>query len=182
MEQGFLEAVEIYLNINKNTFNATFSGSISSTKKTINEETFYPNYHQLAKIYLFVEKKVKQNWSLSILWAITSGRPANFFSSRVYFIKSPNGKPNEFEMSIPKNYFWYPLFHRLDIKLKQMISFKNINGSINFNILNLYNRNNVLFYKSFKSEYNWDDHSYDFQLISQRGIPFLPTLSLELNF
>lgn len=151
----------------------------NDTRKTTDGETFYPNYYQEFKGSALFSHQFNSKWTIDLAWNITSGRPANLATCRVYTKVWSTSQVYEFEKPLPKNFFQYPTFHRLDLKVVRSFKRKQTSGKVFFQIINVYNHSNVLYYSGFESYrvHTW----YQYRLLKQNGFPFLPTIGIEWN-
>lgn len=151
----------------------------NNTRKTTAGETFYPNYYQEFKGSALFSRQLNSKWMIDLVWNISSGRPSNLATCRVYTKVWSTSQVYEFEKPLPKNFFWYPTFHRLDLKLVRSFQRQKTSGKVYFQIINVYNRSNILYYSGYESYrvHTW----YQYRLIKQNGFPFLPTIGIEWN-
>ncbi len=169
----------------------------SITEKTQGGERFYPNYDQRHKINLRAGIQLKRNWMLNVNWSFTTGRPGNLATNLAYSADISGDdtgvfiQPIPFVLELPKNVFRYPAFHRLDISLTKTWSLRKGLFSGYFQILNLYNRANVVYYEDIKEEYkevpdpDLPGHTITKPVYTSRqfnGFPFFPTIGISYAF
>jgi len=177
----------------------------SVIQKTQDGETFYPNYDQRHKLNWQMKGKLGRGWSLSAVWIFSTGRPANLATSLAYsgfgyqsWNESEIGEDNEpyFDvlpvvLDLPKNVFRYPAFHRLDISLFKKWQVRGGILSTYIQILNIYNRKNVVFYKDIKEKRKEipDPDRPGYNIIKRifvaenfNGFPFFPTIGITYEF
>jgi len=177
------------MNVFKNLY-AKFIYCYSVTEKDVNSEHFYPNYDQRNRIVTRLTLKMKRNFSFNVVWNYSSGRPANLVNSVVYI--GDSGSLPSFLLDMPKNSFWYPDYHRLDIGIKKTWQLYHTNLTISLDVINVYNRRNVVYYKNMEISYQYGiyvegeiskiDHIESHDVESFDGFPLLPILGVQYEF
>ena len=94
-------------------------------------------------------------------------------------------------IDMPKNVIKYPMFHRLDISLNRTWQVKSGKLTLYLQILNIYNRHNVVYYSDLiENEKKTADPNNPGRIIKTRsyaaksfnGIPFFPSIGLTYEF
>ncbi len=198
---------ELMLSFSLNkSFSTQLSYGYSVTQKTQDGETFYPNYDQRHKINWQTDIKLGHGWNLNAIWTLSAGHPANLVTSMAYsgfdyqswYYESEIGEDREPDFNVlpivldlPKNVFRYPAFHRFDISLTKKWLFRKGILSTYIQILNVYNRKNVVFYEDIKEETkDIPDPDRPGYVITKRkfvaenfnGFPFFPTIGGTYEF
>ncbi len=173
--------------------------SYADNQKTIGDVTFYPNYdirHNLKMSSLY---NMNEKHSFSLSWTLNTGRPANLYLSRAE-TAIPSGSSIQdswvetlpLMMITPMNFLRYPTFHRMDMRYSRHFKYKSGSGEIYLNIINLYNRQNVLYYD--RIEYNdkevpylLDGETYyrktrEYVANPKNGFPLLPIVGVDYAF
>ncbi len=184
--RGESYGLEASLHYNYNFCSIDVNYTLSKTIYSLEgNETYYPAFHRLNKLDISVFFNRGGKWNFGMHWVYASGRPftgsLGFYSVQDYCdwnYYSTEKIQSVFKYTDPQfkvyystiNQMRYPAYHRLDLHFEYLISKKN---KIYLDILNVYNRRNVLYY-----EY---DIYHKKQKIT-RMMPFLPSLGLSLNF
>ncbi len=162
-----------------------FLYSFTVTRKTAEYETFYPNYDQRHRVVSQLIYSLPKNFQINVIWNFSTGRPANLYDSKVY--TGDTSSDPYFLIETPKNSFWYPSYHRLDVGLEKKWFFNRGQLSLTLNVLNLYNRKNVIYYQDLDVdiEYPIDPSEpgiYYFKVEPFNGIPFLPVIGVRYEY
>jgi len=163
-------------------FNTSLFFSWSKTRKSVLGESYYPNYDQRYKGTLIVNKKLSSKWSADLSWSVSAGRYANLYDSPVYINFHAQACDNRYRFLLPKNYFRYPVFHRMDLKISRAFHNKLGKGNLYLQIINIYNRMNVVYYTGLIDKYNRKEQKYEYNVKYLQGFPILPTVGMELKF
>jgi hypothetical protein len=162
-----------------------FLYSFAVTRKTVDNEIFYPNYDQRHRIVSQVIYNFPKNYQVNVIWNFSTGRPANLYDSKAY--TGDTGSDPYFLLETPKNSFWYPSYHRLDVGFEKKWFFNRGQLSLTLNILNLYNRKNVIYYQDLDVEIEYpidpsEPGIYYFKVKPFNGIPFLPVIGVNYEY
>jgi len=162
-----------------------FLYSFAVTRKTAENETFYPNYDQRHRIVSQLIYSLPKNFQVNVIWNFSTGRPANLYDSKVY--TGDTSSEPYFLLETPKNSFWYPSYHRLDVGFEKKWFFNRGQLSLTLNILNLYNRKNVIYYQDLDVEIEYpidptEPGTYYFKVEPFNGIPFLPVIGVRYEY
>lgn len=151
------------------------------------EITYAPVFDRRLDLDLVVSTLLPRRWELGARFNFGSGlpytRPAGNYLYYDYLLigggrRELSNQPDSAEVAVllgPRNHERYPAYHRLDLSLKKTIIYRWGQMMPYLEILNLYNRKNVLFYFF---EYNRNPPV-------RSGVsmfPVLPTVGLELVF
>lgn len=144
-----------------------------------------PIFDRRVELDLVLRYDLPRGWESGLRWNFGSGLPytraLGSFKYHEYGINSGQRRPFEQDTSevavllARRNSSRFPPYHRLDVSFRR--TFEKSWGRLtpHLDILNLYNRKNVLFYY-----YNYND------VPATRGgtsmFPFLPTVGLEVTF
>lgn len=190
--EGYSKGVEISI-YKLPILNSWFSLMLtfSDFKKYQYGESYYPNYYQPIKLNLLINKEILKNTQINFNWSYSTGRYANLYSmpsyTRIYYTQNTQSStPVEYELPMPMNLFQYPPFHRLDIKVSRKLNCRNSKIKVYLQVLNVYNRENILYYNDLGIKYKNTDSSDNviksYYIKGVNGIPFLPTIGAEISF
>lgn len=172
------------INLTSN-LSSKFLYSFAVTQKTVDKEKFYPNYDQRHRIVSQLIYSLSKNFQVNVIWNFSTGRPANLYDSKVY--TGDTGSDPYFLLETPKNSFWYPPYHRLDIGIEKKWFFNRGQLFLTLNILNLYNRKNVIYYQDLDVEIEYpidpsESGIYYFKVEPFNGIPFLSVIGVRYEY
>ncbi len=199
--EGNSKGLELSINhASTNNFLLRLDYGYTIMQKTQSGETFYPNYDQRHELYTQANTNIGRGWFFGALWTFSTGRPANLAASPAY-IGNLDVNIDEFGnlyiqpwptiLNLPKNVFRYPSFHRLDISLSKQWQFKHSTLDLDFQVINLYNRNNVVYYEDIREETEKipDPDNPLYNIFKQKivveafnGFPFFPTIEVSYEF
>ena len=154
------------------------------------EIEFPPIFDRRVDVDVVLNHEFWDSAQVGLRWNFGTGLPfteaVGVFSSFGHQVSNGALRPDERGNTVflgPKNGERYPVRHRLDVSIRK--EFKNILGAgyitPYINVLNVYDRRNVLFYF-----YTYEDStSVDTTKWTRRGFsmfPILPTLGFEMSF
>lgn len=154
---------------------ARLSYSFSDVQHTVSNYNYKPKYNIKHAVSFLLDLNLGSGWRTGITWLYSSGRP--FTKSVGYYDKADI--TNFADDNLFSTYYQYlildeknkgvlPDYHRMDLNLNKKLKIGNINCSLDFNILNLYNRANIFYYKRKTGE-------------RVNMLPFLPSLNLKVE-
>ncbi len=173
----------------KENIHARFLYCYSITEKEDDTERFYPNYDIRHRVVSQLTLRTKKNYSFDIIWNFSSGRPANLTNIPTY-IGDTSDLPS-FLLEMPKNSFRYPAFHRLDIGIEKRRKLRHGLLKYRLDIINVYWRKNVVYYKDIDIQYEYDPFDSDspyyqrlknFDVIQFNGFPLFPVIGVNYEF
>jgi ferric enterobactin receptor len=138
-----------------------------------NNRPFYALHDQLHEFKLVASYDIG-NWSLATNFVFGSGKafsePEGFYSLNML-----DGEALQYTSTGEKNGSRLPAYHRLDISVHHRFTMGKANADIGISLFNLYNRNNIWYYK------------FDFQQVPYlktevNYLGFTPNLSFSVNF
>ncbi|MBD3285963.1 TonB-dependent receptor plug domain-containing protein, partial [candidate division WOR-3 bacterium] len=152
--------------------------SYSVVRYRFEDEWFYPLHDSRHNLHVVLNLPFPKGWGLTSTWTLNSGFP---YSGVIGFYQYVDhwGREVWYPVYGQKGEFRYPPYHRLDIGVsKRFPLFKKYEGSLYFQVLNVYARANVLLY---------DDYFDQTSGISSRreitSINFpLPVMGLKVRF
>jgi hypothetical protein len=181
-EKDFISGVgesygmETSIKTNVEPFTLTTSYTLAYAYKTINGLRYYPKYDIRHSFNAALDVNLGAGWETGIVWTFNSGLPYTqivgfydkfYFDS--FFYGWLNIDPREpYGILGVQNLQRLPTYHRLDFTLskKFQLDFCNINFS--FSILNVYNRQNIFYFKRDTGE-------------RVNMLPFLPSATIRVE-
>jgi len=144
--KGKSKGVEFYIRKTKGKSTGWVASTLSKTTRQfaeINNGTPYPfKFDRRFDLKIFLQRAITHRFSVSFSWAFATG---NAFTLPIGSYVDING--NSILVYGPRNSFREESYHRLDVGFQyQFIIRKKINCTLDFNIVNLYNRKNPFFY------------------------------------
>jgi hypothetical protein len=146
---------------------------------------YAPVFDRRLDVDLVIQAMLPRDWELGLRWNLGTGlpytRPLGGYVDAQYSPLDGGWQPAD-ERDVPigivlgqRNGERYPIYHRLDAGLRR--TFAKSWGTItpHFDVLNVYNRRNVLFYF----------YEYDNVPATRAGLsmfPLLPTVGVEVSF
>lgn len=167
---------ELFIGYNDELLNFTTSYSNSWSYKKLNEWLYYPKYDIRHNINIGLGINIGKGWLISTMWVYNSGLPFTQLSGYYdkYAINDVYFDQNYFDSTVPytllgdKNLARLPEYHRLDMTLSKKISISSLKMTLNFSILNVYNRKNILYFDRDTGE-------------RVNMLPFLPSATLKVE-
>lgn len=132
----------------------TTSYSYSKAFQTVNGEKFPPRFDSPHTFKTMLEINLGKNWLTGIAWNYHSGQP--YTPSAGYYDKFliNNLSLNEFYTSYypftllgDKNSARLPEYHRLDFNISKKFTFDFMKMTLDFSVLNVYNRENMFYFE-----------------------------------
>lgn len=143
-------------------------------------EEYPPAFDRRLALNLVVQRRLPWSVDGGLRWSLGTGLPYTRYAAYSVnprrMIDLRPGGPEEVVWLGPRNGERYPAHHRLDISLRKVIRKRWGVMTPWLNVLNVYNRRNIVFY-----EYAGDHHPHP----QRRGwslVPILPTLGVEVSF
>ncbi len=164
----------IKLDIEPVTFSTSYT--LAYAYRTVNSLRYYPKYDIRHSFNASFEINLGSGWNTGIVWIYNSGLPFtqivglydkyyfdNIFTSWVnYDPRRPYGI-----LGI-QNIERLPTYHRLDFTVSKKIILDPFNIDVSFSIINVYNRQNIFYYKRDTGE-------------RVNMLPFLPTATIKIE-
>jgi len=150
-------------------FDIDINYSFSRTIYEIYFQTYYPSFHRLHKLDINMNNIHFKKWRINLHWVLTNGGAFTEMDG-YYVLHDPDEGVSGF---LPLAYYkglnsgQLPLYHRLDFHIQRNI---RRNLIFNLNIINLYNRKNVLYYEFNDPEEN---------KVPTYMLPLLPSIGFE---
>ncbi len=155
-----------------------FTGSYSWMRafKTVRGLTYSPRYDSRNNVNLSLEADFGDGWGASAVWSYTSGLPFTQIAAyydRLTIDQLANNtflldSYNPFVLLGQINTGQLPDYHRLDLSLSKKIQFDHLKMYIDISVLNVYNRNNLFYFRRDTGE-------------RVDMLPFLPSVNLKVE-
>jgi hypothetical protein len=165
---------EITMNYETRWIYAQLSYSYSWTTRKVRDMVYHPRFASTNDVKFFINCDLGNNWSASMTWNFNSGMP--FTQILGYYNKwnpsdilnpsSPLTDYIYFPILADRNAARLPDYHRLDMGISKKLHFGSLKVSIDFDIMNVYDRKNFFYFD---------------QKTGQRVnmLPFLPTIDIK---
>jgi hypothetical protein len=167
---------EFMLKYQQERFYSTLSYTLSWAFKNLDGERYLPKYDSRHNISAMAGVDLGAGWKINAMWMFNSGRP--FTQNAGYYDKlyiqnywnqwltSDSYKP--YTLLGGKNAARLPYYHRLDMNISKQFNLFFMNVTLDVNMLNIYNRNNLFYFDRDTGE-------------RINMLPFLPTASLRVE-
>ncbi|MGK9477128.1 TonB-dependent receptor [Melioribacter sp. OK-6-Me] len=174
--EGESYGLEVNASITTSSVKLTTSYTHAYAYKVIDGKRYYPRYDTRHNFNVMLDIDFGNSWHTSIIWVYSSGLPFteilgyydklyldNFFDSWNY-----NDPRKPYTLIGIQNLGRLPDYHRLDLNISKKFIFPFMNLYLDFNIVNLYDRANIFYFKKDTGE-------------RVNMLPFLPTFSLKVE-
>lgn len=168
--------IESQIKYSQEPISITASYALSYSYKEVEGWLYYPRYDSRHALNLTFEVNVGAGWHASAIWVFNTGLPftpiIGYYDK--LFMSDFRGPWDIYENYIPysvlgdKNYHRLPNYHRLDLSLSKKFEFSFAKLSLDFSIINVYNRENIFYF----------DRSSGEQV---NMLPFLPTATVKVE-
>lgn len=137
----------------KEPFYFTGSYSLSWAYKTVDKWKYYPRYDSRHSVKLLLDVNLGKGWQASSAWLFNSGFPFTPTVGYYHKLFSDDFTGDDiYEGYQPyvilgdRNINRLPAYHRLDISVNKKFSLWDVNFRLEFNMLNVYDRDNLFYY------------------------------------
>jgi len=164
----------IKLDIEPVTFSTSYT--LAYAYRTVNNLRYYPKYDIRHSFNASLEVNFGSGWNTGIVWVYNSGLPFTQivgFYDKYYFDNIFTSWVN-FDPRRPygilgvQNIERLPTYHRLDFTVTKKFIFDPFNIDLSFSIINVYNRQNIFYFKRDTGE-------------RVNMLPFLPTATIKIE-
>ncbi len=167
---------ETFIGYNNELVNFTASYTNAWSYKTVGEWRYYPKYDIRHSFNVGLGINIGKGWLFSGMWIYNSGLPFTqltgyydkYYVKDIYFDEDYFDSTEPYTLLADKNLARLPEYHRLDLTLSKKLSISSINLMLNFSILNVYDRKNILYFNRETGE-------------RVNMLPFLPTATLKVE-
>ncbi|NWF90325.1 MAG: TonB-dependent receptor [Ignavibacteriaceae bacterium] len=175
---GRAESYGYEISINYSSLPVIFitSYSLGYAYKQLGNHIYYPKYDVRHSLSTSFEYNFSSDLSASIVWSFSSGLPFTrligyydkYYLSDLYGSALSNTYYEPYPILGDKNIGRLPVYHRLDFNLSKKFEFSFLKFYIDLNIINVYNRKNIFYFKRDTGE-------------RVNMLPFLPTATLKIE-
>lgn len=174
--QGEAYGLEYSLRFASNDIYFNTAYTLSWAFKGIEDKRYFPRYDSRHAVNVILGYNLGANWTVSAVWALNSGLPftqsAGFYD-KLYLQNFWNqwlvlGNYNPYSLLGSKNIARLPIYHRLDLSLSKKFILFFLQMSLEFNFINVYDRNNIFYFDRDTGE-------------RVNMLPFLPTATLKIE-
>ncbi|MFQ5628656.1 MAG: TonB-dependent receptor domain-containing protein [bacterium] len=161
----------------------------AKVKRDFEQASYYTPWDIRHRLQLIDEIDLGKSWTFSLYWALQTGQPytpRHTFENSVVLASNPRtGEPVYFtrqkSISFPNGSVRYPIYHRLDVTFSKELGRDGFSMAPYFQIINLYDRRNPLFFESgLEFRQNFDSEAVP--VLKPKGVPILPTFGLRFAF
>jgi hypothetical protein len=174
---GRAAGFETLLRFSMNQLEFYTSYTLGWTIVDANGFSYNPRYDRRHTVNILSVYKPAEEWEISLRWEFGSGFP---FSPTVGYydrlsLRDPGGDPFSTDTGTPysilgeKNSSRLPAYHRLDGSVNYRLQFSGATGSLGLHLVNIYNRNNILFFDRKSGQHI-------------NMLPFFPSVSATIEF
>ncbi|NMB82106.1 MAG: TonB-dependent receptor [Ignavibacteria bacterium] len=167
---------ELFSKITLGSVKFTTSYSYSHSYREFNKKRYYPKYDIRHSLNLVLEIDFGYGWSFNSAWVYNSGLPftqiVGYYDK--YYFQNLFGNWYDFDSRKPysvlgvQNLGRLPQYHRLDFNLSKKLFIYDYNFTVDFSIINVYNRKNIFYFKRDSGE-------------RVNMLPILPTLTVKFE-
>ena len=169
---GFAQGTEVFL---RHRAGDRFLGwgsytyGLSKRRDRPEEPYRYYSFDQTHVATLAATYRLTPTWEIGVKWQYRTGNPYTPVEGATQQTDPRNGESIYIPNYVETNSGRLPPYHRLDVKLNKAFRFKSWEMSLFLELLNAYNRKNLLNF-SYSEDYTEKDEIYQFPLIPYLGI------------
>ena len=169
---GFAQGTEVFL---RHRAGDRFLGwgsytyGLSKRRDRPEEPYRYYSFDQTHVATLAATYRLTPTWEIGVKWQYRTGNPYTPVEGATQQTDPRNGESIYIPNYVETNSGRLPPYHRLDVKLSKAFRFKSWEMSLFLELLNAYNRKNLLNF-SYSEDYTEKDEIYQFPLIPYLGI------------
>jgi len=173
--KGYAYGFEGLFQFAAHAYSGWLSYAWSVAKEKYDQTTIFRDYDQRHTISFIVEKYLNEKTSIKAKWSYGSGYP--YTSPVIEYVQSEGNEQYELIEQAVRNNKRYPAFHQLDIRLTRNVKLWGLSCSYYVEILNVYNRKNVLLY-------DWETvgNFSAVKITPIKGVPFVPFAGITFSF
>jgi len=168
--------LEVLLKYHDPIVYSSLAYSLSWAYKTDGEGEFYPRYDSRHSVNYLINVSLGAGWQVSAIFNFNTGQPFTQISSYYDKLSYLNpwmtnpvlGEEIPATLLSERNAGRLPVYHRLDLSLSKKIKISAVNIYLEGNILNVYDRKNIFYFKKETGE-------------RINMLPFLPTASIKIE-
>jgi hypothetical protein len=174
--KGESYGLEVYLKYQDPVVYSSLAYTLSWAYKYDKGKRYYPRYDSRNSLNYLVNISLGAGWQFGAIFNINTGQPFTQimgYYDKLYYSDPWNPYPvfeeeRPYPLLAEKNAGRLPVYHRLDLTLAKKMKIYKFNISLEANILNVYNRKNIFYFKRDTGE-------------RINMLPFLPTASIKIE-
>jgi len=173
---GQSSGVEVSLSYSTIPLSVNLSYALTYSYKEVKSLIYYPKYDTRHSGNISVEWTMPYDFTMNFVWVFASGLPFTqlvgyydkYYINNLFepYLNAGFFKP--FLLLGDKNLGRLPYYHRLDFSITKKIRYAFVKASIDFSILNVYDRKNIFYFKRDTGD-------------RVNMLPFLPTATLKVE-
>ena len=169
---GFAQGTEVFL---RHRVGERFLGwgsyayGLSKRRDRPEEPYRYYSFDQTHVATLAATYRLTPTWEIGVKWQYRTGNPYTPVEGATLDTDPRNGESIYIPNYAETNSGRLPPYHRLDLKISKAFRFENWQMSVFLELLNAYNRRNLLSF-SYSNDYKEQDEIYQFPIIPYLGI------------
>ena len=174
--EGESYGVESSIKFNYEPVTFSTAYTLAYAYKTVDGLRYYPKYDIRHSFNASLEFNIGNGWSTGVVWTFNTGLPftqiVGFYDK--YYFDNIFSSWDTFDPRRPygmlgvQNIERLPTYHRLDFTVSKKIILDPFNVDLSFSIINVYNRQNIFYYKRDTGE-------------RVNMLPFLPTATIKIE-
>jgi len=173
---GQSSGVEVSLSYSTIPLNINLSYSLSYSYKELYNTIYYPKYDTRHSGNISLEWSLPFDFTLNCVWIFASGLPFTqlvgyydkYYINNLFEPYLNAGYYKPFLLLGDKNLGRLPYYHRLDFSISKKFQYSFVKASLDFSILNVYDRKNIFYFKRDTGD-------------RVNMLPFLPTATLKVE-
>lgn len=174
--KGESYGLEVFMKFQDPVVYSSLAYTLSWSYKTDKLGKYFPRYDSRHSLSYLINVSLGAGWQASAIFNINTGQPftqIEGYYDKLYYsnlwLQYPifeNEKP--YPLLAERNAGRLPVYHRLDLSLSKKMKVYFMNISLEANIINVYNRKNIFYFKRDTGE-------------RINMLPFLPTASIKIE-
>lgn len=174
--KGESYGLEVYLKYQDPVFYSSMAYTLSWSYKYDKEKKYFPRYDSRHALNFLLSVSLGAGWQAGAIFNINTGQPFTQiigYYDKLYYTDPWStypvlGQEKPYPLLAELNAGRLPVYHRLDLTLSKKMKLYFVNISLEANIINVYNRKNIFYFKRETGE-------------RINMLPFLPTASIKIE-
>ena len=174
--KGESYGLEVFLKYQDPVIYSSLAYTLSWSYKYENDKKYFPRYDSRHSLNYLVNISLGAGWQFGAIFNINTGQPFTQimgYYDKLYYTDPWYPYPvfegdKPYPLLAEKNAGRLPVYHRLDLSLSKKMKVYFLNISLEANVLNVYNRKNIFYFKRDTGE-------------RINMLPFLPTASIKIE-
>lgn len=176
---GYAAGIDLLLKRSAGSLSGWIGYSLGLTKRTFEGETFCPRYDRRHNLNIVSGVGIPWGMRVDATWSLGTGLPypgaiGRYLRTEYDFARDRWVTRWDYIES-PRDYYRYPPYHRLDLGLVKGFGWKSLEGEAFFQIINVYDRENVFLYV-------WDLEEDPPVRRAVTMLPLLPSIGFNIRF